>query len=247
LQRQTISYCGVGAHHQNGQVEKLIHDIQDQGRTILLHAKQRWPQAITEHLWPYAYYLCTKIRKLTPRSSDGKILQHIFCGSSISTPAIKHLHPFGCPAYVLDSTLQAGNKQDKLLARSRMEIDLGPLPNHTRSVHLILSMQSRHVSPQFHMAFDDMFETIREIVNQPSSHWQTMTGLGKRNKFMKWSQQPSLSDNDNQSVFQERGLEQPTNPEGNNLTIVNTMEDHNDQQSSSEEGYSPRLHGSIRW
>ena len=34
-QHQTISSCGVGAHHQNGQVEKLIHEIQDQGRTVL--------------------------------------------------------------------------------------------------------------------------------------------------------------------------------------------------------------------
>ena len=70
-QRQTISYCGVGAHHQNGRVEKLIRDIQDQGRTVLLHAKQRWPQAITENLRPYAYNLCTEIRRITPHSSDG--------------------------------------------------------------------------------------------------------------------------------------------------------------------------------
>ena len=93
LQRQTISYCGVGAHDQNGLVEKLICDIQDQGRMVLLHAKQRWPQAITEHLWPYAYNLCTDISKLTPQSSDGKIPQHIFCGSSISAPAIKTYTP----------------------------------------------------------------------------------------------------------------------------------------------------------
>ena len=45
-QRQTMSYCGVGAHHQNGRVEKLIRDIQDQGRTVLLHAQHRWPDAV---------------------------------------------------------------------------------------------------------------------------------------------------------------------------------------------------------
>jgi len=26
-QRQTMTYCGVGAHHQNGLAEKLIRDI----------------------------------------------------------------------------------------------------------------------------------------------------------------------------------------------------------------------------
>jgi len=99
-QCQTISYCGVGAHHQNGRVEKLIHSIQYQGRTVLLHAKQKWPEAITEHLWPYAYNICTEIRKPISRSNDRKIPYHVFCGSSESTPTISHLHPFGCPACV---------------------------------------------------------------------------------------------------------------------------------------------------
>lgn len=63
----TISYCGVGANHQIGQVEKLIHDIQDQVRTVFLHVKQRWPEAITKHLWPYAYNVCMEIGKLRPR------------------------------------------------------------------------------------------------------------------------------------------------------------------------------------
>jgi len=35
-------------------------------------------------------------------------------------------------------------------------------------------------------------------------------------------------------------LEQPTNPEGNDSTIVNTMEEHNNQQSSIDEGYIPQ-------
>jgi len=53
--QQTMTYCGVGAHHQNGQAEKLIRDIKYQGRTVFLHEKLRWPDAITEHLRPYAY------------------------------------------------------------------------------------------------------------------------------------------------------------------------------------------------
>jgi len=35
-----------------------------------LHAKHRWPDAITEHLCQYAYKICTELRKLTTRSSD---------------------------------------------------------------------------------------------------------------------------------------------------------------------------------
>ena len=53
-QWQTMSYCGVRTYHQNGLVDRLICDMQNQGRMVLLHAKHRWLDAITEHLWPYA-------------------------------------------------------------------------------------------------------------------------------------------------------------------------------------------------
>ena len=47
---QSISYCAVNAHHQNGKAKKRIRDLQELARTMLLHAKQRWPSAITTNL-----------------------------------------------------------------------------------------------------------------------------------------------------------------------------------------------------
>ena len=38
---QTISFCSVNAHHQNGLVKKAIKDLQEQARKSLLHAKAR--------------------------------------------------------------------------------------------------------------------------------------------------------------------------------------------------------------
>jgi hypothetical protein len=38
---QTISFCGVGAHHQNGIAEKRIGDLQRRATTLLLHAQRR--------------------------------------------------------------------------------------------------------------------------------------------------------------------------------------------------------------
>ena len=43
---QTMSFCGVNAHHQNGKAERRIRDITTQARTSLLHAAHRWPKAI---------------------------------------------------------------------------------------------------------------------------------------------------------------------------------------------------------
>jgi hypothetical protein len=37
---QTISFCGVNAHHMNGHVEKRIRDLQENARSMLFHAKR---------------------------------------------------------------------------------------------------------------------------------------------------------------------------------------------------------------
>jgi hypothetical protein len=38
---QIISFCGVGAHHQNGVAGKRIGDLQRKATTVLLHDAQR--------------------------------------------------------------------------------------------------------------------------------------------------------------------------------------------------------------
>ena len=43
---QTISYCGVGAHFQNGIAEAAIKKLTEKVMTMLIHAKHRWPKVI---------------------------------------------------------------------------------------------------------------------------------------------------------------------------------------------------------
>jgi hypothetical protein len=51
---QTITFCGIGSHHQNGIAERKIKDITLGGRTLLLHAKHMFPEYISTILWPFA-------------------------------------------------------------------------------------------------------------------------------------------------------------------------------------------------
>jgi len=38
---------------------------------------------------------------------------------------------------------------------------IGPLPMHARLVHLILSIKTGLVAPQFHIRFNDFFESTK--------------------------------------------------------------------------------------
>jgi Reverse transcriptase (RNA-dependent DNA polymerase) len=87
-------------------------------------------------------------------------------------------HPFGCPAYVLDSQLQSGKTIPKWESRSRLGIYLGPSLQHARSVGLVLSLSTGMVSPQFHVRYDDEFETTTgKPITLPKSEWQTKCGF----------------------------------------------------------------------
>ena len=104
---QTITFCGVGAHHQNGVAERHIRDITESARTMLLHATHRWPKTITSNLWPQALKHAMNVRNVLPRKGKTQSPISLFSNTNIE-PNIKHFLPFGCPVYVLQAPLQTG-------------------------------------------------------------------------------------------------------------------------------------------
>jgi len=83
----------------------------------------------------------------------------MFTGVPVA-PNARHCHTFGCPAYVLDRRMQARMKMPKWAERSRVGVYLGPSWAHAKSVRLVLSLTTGLVSPQFHVKYDDTFESI---------------------------------------------------------------------------------------
>ena len=51
---QKITFCSIGAHHQNGIIENKNKILTTGGRTLLLHGRQMWPNMIDEMFWPFA-------------------------------------------------------------------------------------------------------------------------------------------------------------------------------------------------
>jgi GAG-pre-integrase domain len=167
---QTISFCGINAHFQNCIAEKRIHDLQEAARSQLLHAKHRWPSAVDTCLWPYAIRYANDVHNSTPRLGRSLTPIELFSSTTVR-PKLKHFHSFACPVYVLKNKLQAGQSIPKWESRSRIGLYLGPSPRHSRSVALVLNLATGLVSPQYHLRFDNYFETMQDKANHPDSQW----------------------------------------------------------------------------
>jgi hypothetical protein len=176
--RQTLSFCGVNAHFQNGIAERRIRELQDHARTMLIHATKRWPDAIDSHLWPYALRMANELHNHLPSLRGSVPPIEIFAQSKVAfNPA--HYYAFGAPIYTLDRQMQAGQNIDKWSDRSRVGVYLGLSPQHARTVPLVLDIGTGLTSPQFHIRVDSTFQTMRASFGNrpPKSQWQSKCGF----------------------------------------------------------------------
>ncbi|KAL7547062.1 hypothetical protein ACHAWF_010384 [Thalassiosira exigua] len=137
---QKITFCAVGSHHQNGIAERKIKELTLIARTLLLHATRQ------------------------PR---GEVhAEALFFGATDRPRDPSLFHTFGSPCFVLDSCLQSSvGGVPKWEPRSRLGIYVGHSPAHAGSVALVLNPATGHVSPQFHVVFDDNFTTVPYMKN----------------------------------------------------------------------------------
>ena len=114
-------------------------------RTQLLHAMHNNPKAINVHLWPYALRHVSYLFNHFPRRGKTESPLEIFSSSRVR-PNLQHLHPFGCPVYVLAHQLQNYQKLPRWNTRTCVGVYLGHSPYHAASVGLILSLDTGLVS-----------------------------------------------------------------------------------------------------
>ena len=69
-QRQALTYCVINAHFQNVIAERRVRDLQEQTRTSMLYAMNKWKRMILIGLWPYAMRHANNIANATPRKGE---------------------------------------------------------------------------------------------------------------------------------------------------------------------------------
>jgi hypothetical protein len=192
---QGIQFSGVSAHHQNGAAENGIKVVVRNARTMMLHVALRWPGYADQDLWPMAMCHAVHLWNHTPKIATGLAPVEIFSGSKSDHGHLLNAHPWGCPVYILEPKLRDGHKIPKWEPRSRRGQFMGISPNHASSVHLVRNLQTGSITPQYHLVFDDFFETVFSEGEQEPTVWPDLVVFQSfTNDFDDDDYRPELAD-----------------------------------------------------
>jgi hypothetical protein len=190
---QTSDFSGTGAHHQNGVAERGIRTVTEWARTMLLHAVLHWPQEVDLDLWPFAMDHAIYLWNHLPNPDLGVSPVELFTSQIFENyDFLKTVQVFGCPAYVLDPTLQDSKKLPKWVPRTRRGQYLGVAMRHSSTIGRIRNLNTGHVSPQFHVVYDPFFTTVPNAEDPDladvdninvDSLLDTISGRGQREHF----------------------------------------------------------------
>ena len=158
---QTITYSGVGAHHQAGVAERAIQTITQWARAMMMHQLLHWPEQFNESHWGFAMSQAVFLWNHLPRQDTKLSPIELFSSLKLRDHnALLRARVWGCPTWVLDPVLQDGKKIPKFKPRSRLGVNLGYSTDHHSTVNRILNPRTGHVSAQFHTVYDESFKTV---------------------------------------------------------------------------------------
>ncbi len=182
LQSQQITLSGVGAHHQNGVAERSIQTVVSWALAMMMHQLLHWPEVFDTKLWPFALEQAANLWNHLPKQRGGMTPMELFTGSkSPRNDTVLRARVWGCPVWVLDPKLQNGKKLPKWTRKSALGVYLGTSTFHSETIGRILNLATGHISPQYHVVYDELFTSVRGALTHQAMNsqvWHDMLRLG---------------------------------------------------------------------
>ena len=136
--------------------EREIQDVTKGGRTLLLHAKRHWPQEVGTILWSFALKAAEDCCNHLKRDENGHAPINKFLRMYFPVD-IKSWHT---PSFHFRCTFHFRYTCSEC---------------HASSAALGFNPKTLHVSPQYHVIFDDKFSTVPFMKNgEISPHWEEL-------------------------------------------------------------------------
>jgi Reverse transcriptase (RNA-dependent DNA polymerase)/GAG-pre-integrase domain len=190
-----ITLSGVSAQFQNGAAENVIKIVVRNARTMMIHATLQWQGFFEKDLWPMALSHAAYLFNITPNMETGVSPISILTKTMQETTALRNTHTWGCPVYVLTSKLKDGQKIPKWEPRSHRGQYVGNSPLHASTVGLVRNLQTSSITPQFHLIYDDYFETVHSREDQEPANWGEILRFGRvQSEFNEGDVGPELPD-----------------------------------------------------
>jgi hypothetical protein len=92
------------------------------------------------------------------------------------------MYPLLCPVYVLYRRIQEGTSRPKWTKCTTQKVYVGHLHHYSKSVPMVWDPNTKLVSPQFHVMFDDNFDTV-QVHNPNINQADTTDRLFKTNIY----------------------------------------------------------------
>jgi hypothetical protein len=132
---------------------------------------------VDKMFWPFAINAVAERMNSLHIDTDGHTPQSKFYGVNIENIPVKIFHTMFCPCYVQDSRLHNAGSMGlpKWELRSNICVYLGHSLLHAGSVALVSNPSTGHVSPQYHIVFDDDFTMVPYMeAGMIPPHWSDL-------------------------------------------------------------------------
>jgi hypothetical protein len=131
-------------------------------RSFMVHASLHWTDRGLDDisLWPFAVKHAVWLYNRVPNRISDLTLLELLTKSKADHQDLLRCHVWGCLAIVLEPQLQNDQKLPKWNRRARVGQFLGFLDKHSSLVANVGHLSTGYMSPQFHVVFDDLFETV---------------------------------------------------------------------------------------